>query len=400
MPTTRRHFLLLQGPCSWFFTYLAEALRRSGADVTRVIFCPGDRLFWRGPGAVAFRGRREDWPGFARALAAERGITDMVSLGDGRFLHAAAIAALRPEGVRVHLVEQGYLRPAFLTVEPDGTGGHSRFPSDPATIRRLAADAPPLPRPSYRSSFAAFSAMDVSFSLANLLTGRIFYPHYRTHALDGPLREWAGWVGKALRYPARARGRDAALARIAAHRGPKFLLPLQLETDYQIRLHGPEEGLRATLNRVIASHAAHAGPDAMLIVKPHPLDNGHAPWARLVRDSGHPRCVWLDGGTLDTMLSEMVGVVTVNSTVGLTALRAGVPVLALGRAIYDVPGLTAQDGLDAFWQSPPRPDAELLDAFLRALAATIQVPGNFDGTGARPGAEAVAGRLLAPAEVD
>ena len=111
-------------------------------------------------------------------------------------------------GLRVHLVEQGYLRPGFLTVEPDGTGGRSRFPRDWAAIDALAEGAPPLPSPRFRAPFAAYAAMDVGFNLANLAAGWAWFPHYRTHSLDHPVAEWAGWIRwKALRLPARRAAR-------------------------------------------------------------------------------------------------------------------------------------------------------------------------------------------------
>ncbi|HEU0221222.1 MAG TPA: capsular biosynthesis protein [Paracoccaceae bacterium] len=395
MAASGRHVLLLQGPCSWFFTYLGRALRERGARVTRILLCPGDRLFWRGPGAVAYRGRPEGWPARLRGLAARESVTDLVCLGDGRTWHRAAIDTLGPTGIRIHVVEQGYLRPNWLTIEPDGTGGNSRFPATPEAVWRLAEAAPPAEPPRYRTSFAANSAMDVAFNLVNLLAARLLYPHYRTHALDPPFREWAGWLGKAIRYPWRRAAARAAEARIVAHAGPVFLFALQLETDFQIRLHGPPEGLRTSLAQVIRSHARHGPPDSLLVVKPHPLDNGWAPWARIVAEGG-PRCLYLDGGSLERLFLRLAGLVTVNSTAGFSALRAGVPVAALGRAIYGLPGLTWQGGLDGFWTGAAPPDTALLEALARALAVTIQVPGNFDGDGAEPGASAVAERVLHP----
>lgn len=391
-PGHNRRVLMLQGPCSFFFTYLGRALRARGAEVHRVLLCPGDRLFWRGGVTHAYRGRPGDWPRFIADLAVNRGITDMICLGDGRRWHADAIAALSPLGVRIHVVEQGYLRPHRLTLEPDGTGGHTRFPRDWARIEALAA--PAAEPPSYRTGFANYAVMDVAWNLANLLAGWAAYPHYRPHSLDGPLRDWRGWTGKALRRPARKREIRAALERIQAHPGPVFIMALQLETDFQIRLHGPPGGLAAALEQVLNSFEAHAPEDALLVVKQHPLDNGLANWRGRV--SGRVRVVFLDGGDLDALLPRASGLLTVNSTVGLTALQAGTPTLALGTAIYDLPGLAHGSGLNTFWSTPSPVDPARLSILIRALEATIQVPGNFDGSGAEPGAAAVADRLLAP----
>ncbi|MEM7524624.1 MAG: capsular biosynthesis protein, partial [Pseudomonadota bacterium] len=272
-----RVFLMLQGPMSFFFTYLGAALRRRGAVARRVLLCPGDGLFHRGPDAVAFRDRPRDWPAWVEAQIVNRGVTDIVCLGDGRRRHEDAIAVARALGVRVNVVEQGYLRPHFLTVEPDGTGGRSRFPRDWPAIEALAAGAPPSPR--FRTSFAGYAAMDVAFNLANMLTSWVLYPHYKTHSLDTPLEEWSGWIwNKALRLGRRRRALKAAEATLAVHNGPLFVLPLQLDTDYQIRLHAPPGGVEGLLRRTLASFAAYAPESAMIVVKVHPLDHGWADW--------------------------------------------------------------------------------------------------------------------------
>ena len=59
---------------------------------------------------------------------------------------------------------------------------------------------------------------------------------------------------------------------------------------------------------------------------------------------------------VDKLLDGARGVVTVNSTVGLWALRAGRPVITLGDAIYDIDGLTFRGGLDAFWTEAGPPE--------------------------------------------
>jgi capsular polysaccharide export protein len=129
-------------------------------------------------------------------------------------------------------------------------------------------------------------------------------------------------------------------------------------------------------------------------VKPHPLDP--FPWRcrddLAMEADGDERVVWLPGGDLSVLWPRLNGVVTVNSTVGLSALLKGVPVFALGRAVYAP--LAQTDGLDGFWVSPATLNANRTADFVSALAAATQVRGAFDGEGMTPGAEAVAARLL------
>jgi capsular polysaccharide export protein len=382
-----RTVLLLQGPRSPFFARLAAALEARGARSLRVLFCPGDALFHRGRAALRWRGGLEPWPAAVAALMAREGVTDMIGLGDGRAPHRLAFAEARRSGVAVHVVEQGLLRPGYLTLEADGLGRWR------PTAAELASAEPPPPCPSPGAGFPRFAAMDAAWDLANLALARWTYPGFRTHA-NPPLREWAGWGGKALRAPARARRRARTLGAIAAHRGPVFLFALQLEADYQIRLRGPAGGLRAALARACDSFARHAPPQARLAVKLHPLDPQTAPWGRIVRRASRGRAWLLDGGDLAALWPRLAGLVTANSTAGLEAIRAGVPTLALGEAVWDRPGLAHRSGLDRFWTAPEPPEPETARRFVAALAAATQVPGGFDGPAMAIGAAAVAERVL------
>ena len=69
----------------------------------------------------------------------------------------------------------------------------------------------------------------------------------------------------------------------------------------------------------------------------------------------------------------------VNSSVGIQALFHNVPVKALGRAIYDIDGLTDQQSLDKFWKNPFSPDRDVFTSFYNHILLKTQVNGNFDG---------------------
>jgi capsular polysaccharide export protein len=69
--------------------------------------------------------------------------------------------------------------------------------------------------------------------------------------------------------------------------------------------------------------------------------------------------------------------VTVNSTSATFALAAGVPVIALGRSVYDLPGLTHQGTLSSFWTDPMPPDPSLFKAFRRVVAHACLIAGDF-----------------------
>jgi capsular polysaccharide export protein len=120
-----RSFLFLQGMATRFFERLGQALIGRGHAVYRVNFNGGDRAFWRLPGAVDFRGRPEEWPGFLDRLIIDRAISDIILFGDCRPLHRAAIRVAEARALRIHVVEEGYLRPDWITFEEGGVNGHS-----------------------------------------------------------------------------------------------------------------------------------------------------------------------------------------------------------------------------------------------------------------------------------
>ena len=379
--TGDRSFLFLQGMASQFFGCLAQALHRRGHAVHRINFNAGDRLFWPLPGAADFRGRAEQWPGFLTGALAAHKVTDIILFGDCRPLHQAAIRLARRLHVTVHVCEEGYIRPHWVTFERDGVNGHSSLPRDPAWYREVEALLPPLgPPPSVPSSFWQRARQDLLYNAAAIALSPL-YPHYQTHRPRHRLVEYGGWSWKMLRRP-RARRRAAAQAARLAPGAPFFLLPLQLNCDTQIRLHSDFGSMAPVIATILSSFAQDAPTDALLVVKEHPLDDGLVNWRRMVaRLAGElgvaDRVAYLEVGDIDGLIARTRGVVNVNSTTGTLALAAGVPVITLGNAIYDIAGLTHQGGLAGFWSAPQPPDAALFEAFRKVIASRCLLVGGF-----------------------
>lgn len=366
-------------------------------------FCPGDRLYWSrrlGPG-LHYRGDPAGFPEFLKQTLVTTRATDVVMLGDGRQYHAVALSVLAESGAaRPWIVEHGYLRPGLIVVENEGIGARSAAPAIFATLGDTSEDGPFSPPSSdvLPQSFLRYAALDIGFHMTNLAFGWLTHPKYVHHALDHPIREYAGWVSRLLRFPVRNRRTRDGLARILGHPGAVFLLPLQLATDYQVRQHGTGMPLHETVAGIVESFARAAPAGALLAVKEHPLDNGLLDWHGLVSAAASragiaDRVVMLAGGDIQALVSRSSGVVTVNSTVGLTALLAGTPCKVLGRAVYDLAGLTDPQPLDGFWSCPLPPEPLLLARYAKFLRTRFHVVGAFDGRAARIGAGNLADRL-------
>lgn len=380
--TGRRCFLFLQGLATHLFVRLGDALAARGHAVHRVNFNAGDRLFWQRPNATDFAGTDGQWPAALQALIDAHGVTDLVMFGDCRPRHVVAVAMAKRLGLRPWIFEEAYLRPGYITLELGGVNAHSPLPRDPARIRAMARGLPPAaPETLSGGSFLRRASDDVRYNIANLLLHHRF-PHWRTHRSWNPFHEYAGWLLRGALRPARRSVARRRLQRLQSWTGPAFVLPLQLEGDYQLRLHSPFASLGDAIATIVASFAAHAPADALLAVKGHPLDNGLTDWGAFARRCAGragvaDRLLWLPELPFGPVLAPAAGVVTVNSTAGLQSLREGKPVITLGKALYDMPGLTFQHGLDRFWTEAAPPDPALVDALRRVLAAHCLIRGGF-----------------------
>ncbi|KJF71942.1 capsule biosynthesis protein [Agrobacterium arsenijevicii] len=395
-----RVFLFLQGPSSSLFYRLADRLERAGHECLRINLNTGDWLFWRRSGAINYRGTFSAWSGYIHTFLHDFGVTDLILLGEERPYHRAAIDAAKTLNVAVTVIEMGYLRPDWVTVEKDGMSSNSRFPNDPLEIRRAARGlpAPDLSR-KFGQSFLMEALLDLSYNLPNVFFSAL-YPGYRRHGLFHPITEYAGWVGRILTSSRERRKAEKLLDAIVQSGRRFFVYPLQLETDYQLRSHSPYSTQIEAIEEIIVSFSRHAPDDAELIVKLHPLDNGLMKWRHVISETAKKNGVkarvhYVDGGDLLRLTEASRGLVTVNSTAVLHGLRHGVPVKVLGCAVYDVAGATHQGALDDFWRMPEKPDAALVEDIFKLLAAAIHVRGNFySKKGSVAAADAIAGRLL------
>ncbi|WP_277424319.1 hypothetical protein [Desulfovibrio sp. ZJ200] len=173
----------------------------------------------------------------------------------------------------------------------------------------------------------------------------------------------------------------------AAYRAhaPYFLFPLQLDADSQVRRYSPYSGMKEAIACVLTSFARNAPADTHILIRNHPLDNGLIDYAGFIASFAtacgiSSRVHFIEGGKAHKMMDRSLGVVVLNSTIGISALRQGKPVYCVGTSIYAMQGLAvskAEMPLDAFWSHPRGPEAAAIADFERVLKIHALVNGNF-----------------------
>lgn len=379
MSEERRTFLFLQGPHGSLFARIGGALRVRGHLVHRINLCGGDRLDWPGR-ATNYRGTIRNWPTFFDDFIVDHRVTDLVLFGDCRPAHSSAHGMAKLRGLRVHVLEEGYIRPDFMTLEEGGVNGHSRLPRDPNWYRAEAArlgedlDLTPIP-----SSFRRRAKETVRHLWATAVQ-RPLFPFYRNHRPLSSAAEALGWILRTVTAGSDRERSSRTLEKLGDR--PHFVVPLQLNSDYQIRVHSPFGDMRSALRFIVKSFADAAPAETHLLVKRHPLDPGLVPWHRITRSLARrygvgERVHYITDGDIVALLPKVRGAVMVNSTVGTLALNSGVPTAVLGYAVYDIEGVAHRGVLENFWTNPVAPDAVLWNAVRRVIVDRSLIRGTF-----------------------
>lgn len=400
-----RRFLFLQGPHGPFFDELGAILREAGAQTWRAGFTEGDAAFWRHrPGYIPHPGPPEDWPRHCAAILEERGVTDLVLYGDSRPVHAAAIRAARARGLTVHVFEEGYLRPYWVTYERGGANGNSRLMEmDLAAMRAaLAAADPDLPEaPARWGDLAHHMAWGALYHF-HVMARNGAYPGYRPHRGIGVGEEFRLNLLRLLALPGHRVERFLATRALAASGRPYHLVLLQLDHDTSFRAHSEFPGTAAFARFCLQAFGDGAPRHHRLVFKAHPLEDGRgrirtaiAAEAAALGLQGRVR--YLPGGKLAPVLTEARSVVTVNSTAAHQALWRGIPVRAFGRAVYGKPEFVSDLPLADFFAGAAPPDTRAYRDFRRYLLETSQLPGGFySARGRRRLLRTVVDRLFDP----
>ena len=376
-------FLFLQGVASPFFEALAAKLRNLGYPTYRINFCGGDLSLTQETAFSLFKGSLEELPGFYLNIFKQQKITDIFLFGDQRMIHQPAILIAQQQQISVHVFEEGYLRPFWVTLEKDGVNANSLLFHQ---IEALMAETSVLPKTTIKETHYSLrlrAYYDIKYRFFNLFYLWKF-KNYQNHRPYNGFIEYFGWLKRFAFLSLYKKKADQLLKKLKQQKTAFFIFPLQLNSDAQIQVHSKFKDVKASIKEVITSFAQNADKNHFLVIKNHPLDTGIIHYRRYSQQIAHQyqiehRVFFIDGGDFNAFIKEAKGMVLVNSTSGLQALKLNCPLCVLGKAIYDIKGLTFQYGLDLFWQEAEtnKPQTSLVLKLEQILIQKTQINGDF-----------------------
>jgi capsular polysaccharide export protein len=375
--------MLLQGPVGPFFQELQGDFVERGFDVIKVNFNGGDLFFFNNSDVLNFRGSPSDWSVWLSAFIAKRRPAAIVLFGDGRPYHVEALRIAIENHLVSWCLEEGYIRPNYVTCERSGNNAQSLLRQSAAARTR----SPITAEASIKSAFWITALYAATYTIAQTFLSAPFQnniPH-RNRPIALECVRWAVNVWRKVVF---YRDNRKLLTEIMNGRlRDYYVIALQVHDDLNLLRSGKGWDMERVVDEATRSFAEHAPSGHRLLFKVHPLDRGHRPYrkmvARAARQRGcESRVTVVDDGPIGPMINHSDGLITVNSTSGLIALWQGRPLLVLGDAVYSTPALGTLPPRDSsemhlFWRRPRIADVTAVSAFLDRMRQESLIGGSF-----------------------
>ncbi|EFN0418317.1 capsule biosynthesis protein [Campylobacter coli] len=373
-----KNVLLLQGPVGTFFHRLAIKMKKNKTKVFKLNFNGGDFLFY--PSGKRCKCDEKDLENFYENFFKEKKIDAIVMYNDCRLIHAKAIKVAKGLGISIWIFEEGYLRPYCITFEKDGVNANSSLPRDKnfyLSCNILTKESiKEIPGGFKFMAFSAFLYWLFSFLLAPFFNNKL---HHRTLF---PF-EFLFWFGSLYRKYLYKLTEKKLNQKIYSLEKKYFLAILQVYNDTQIK-HHYRKSIEEFIEELILSFANHARAKSYLVFKHHPMDRGYRNYSKLINELSQKyhvegRIFYVHDTYLPTLLKNALGCITINSTVGLSAILEGCPTKVCGNAFYNFEGLAYPKKLQFFWREAHayKPNPSLVINFKNYLLNTNQFNGNF-----------------------
>ena len=378
-----KNILFLQGPMGSFFKKLDHLFKENGATTYKIGFNAGDSFFSNHNNYIPYRDIRDNYGVFIRNFLNEKKIDKIFLFGDCRFYQRVSIQVARKLGIEVFVFEEGYIRPHYITMEKYGVNDFSHISRDADFYKNVQILSEQKPKDAEYSPFKMVACSTTYYLVSNIFHFR--YPNYTHHRDFSAIKE--AFYGtrsffRKLIYPFHEKKYLEIIKNELSNN--YFFVALQTYNDFQVLEHSGYKSIEKFIIEVLESFSKNT-LETWLVFKHHPVDRGRKNYKKFIIDQARhfgieDRVLVLYDTHLPTCLKNAKGTVTINSTVGLSALYHETPVITLGNAIYDIEGLTCKNmKLDDFWHKYQAPDMELFDKYRSYILENTQLNGSFYG---------------------
>ena len=347
--------LLLQGPVGSFFQRLQDRLNAEGIDAWHVQLNKADRFFNSREKQLRFDAGQDAWPQWLETELKSNRYTCIILFGCERPAHIAARKIAKTLGITVISIEEGYIRPGFISVEKNGNNAASpiagKIPAEHISGRKIVEHV----------NFKKGKALYV-YGAAYYAINRLFNSRHEgelNHRDTPIISECVNWIRNfAINLVARRRDRKAISDLTQRFEKKYYLVALQVAADSNLKAAALGWCSKRLVRESIASFAKDAPSGTRLVFKIHPMERGHNRLNPFIKEIARShgvdnRVSIIEVGPLGLLAEHAAGLITINSTSGLSAIYHGTPLLVIGHAIYEHPELAmcsrGKPDFPAFW---------------------------------------------------
>ena len=379
----RRKVLIVQGDWEAGMSHLALDLKDAGHEVGKVFFCAPDLIYkFRGVRTHLFRKPLEEFDLWLRELLRVENYDTFFLYNHYRPYNQVAWKLAEEMDLGCHVFELGLIRPNCVTV-------FSRKALPLPTLAKawdklLGGGPPPKPVETPAELCQVSTAAKLFAFCTNFLLSRITSPLFPNFVDQREMKLWSHFKHGVIHlWRFIERGRDSEFDALFAGEmsGTYYAVPLQVHSDTQITMCSDFKSIEQFIKKVVNSFEKHAPADTKLVFKVHPMDRGYKDYTDLIAGLDHRlgggRILYVDRVHLPTLLANSRGVITINSSVGISGLVHYVPVITLGKAVYNLMELTFSNGLDAFWTQATGPSKQAVRCFIHLLLESNQGRGTL-----------------------
>lgn len=308
----------------------------------------------------------------------------VILFGCERPAHRIARRLCARANIRVLSLEEGYVRPGFVTAEWGGNNHASplktTFSNSNDSFRQTPAPTKPGMSPMLRQAILYYTA-------------RTLFSHPKQWMLMHRQHFWpaevARWGLNVFRKWYHTPSDHKLMSRLNSKSFEYDIMALQVPGDQSLLCGGDGWTTERLLVEGLESFAEHAPKSRHLIIKMHPLARGHSNVHHFIENlkTEHnlsDRVHLCMSGPLAPVLKNARGLITITSTSALSAIEKQKTVLVMGQSVARDPSLCLtgpdKDVLDLFWNSEHHANEQDIDAFWSKMHKHALLPGDFYNT--------------------